>query len=86
MRSLLETCEAGSTSAGDSITGISDLVGNVAEYVSDGAGYCLAGGYYGSNTAAALAGDTCVAFDSASLTDPGFELAQLGFRCVLPAN
>ena len=81
-----DTCRVGSYPAGDSTSAVSDLVGNVAEFVVDGAGYCLAGGYYADTDGSAVRGDACVAFDDASLSDGSFDPTQLGFRCVFPAQ
>lgn len=80
-----DTCEVQSYPDGNSTSGVSDLVGNVAEYVSDGAGYCTAGGSYEEADPAALTAASCPAFDEANLTDPDV-MGTLGFRCVFPAD
>ena len=73
-----ETCAVQTYPAGDSSLGVSDLSGNVAEIVADGADFCAAGGSYVDTDPALLRADACVAFTDSSAT--------VGFRCVLPST
>ena len=79
-----ESCAVGSRPSGDTSSGLSDLSGNLAELVVDGADFCAAGGSYRvtDNDVAAMNGalrnDGCDPFVEPS--------AEIGFRCVTEAR
>ncbi len=70
-----DSCASGSYPAGDSGFGISDLSGNVAEWVDDAGTPCLAGGSYLALDPAELSVTACATAADVAPTDAGF-------RCV----
>lgn len=70
----VDTCVVGSHAAGNAASGLSDLIGNVAELVFDGEGVCAAGGSYLSDE------EFLTPANCAPFAEPSFDV---GFRCAI---